>query len=225
MTPTGAGAIIIWNDVTPEGRDDFYAWHLNEHMPERLAIPGFQRGSRYIAVTPETKPEFLTLYETTNSSVAVSEPYLARLNAPTPWTKRATLHFRNTLRALTHVVAGTGCGTGGFMGTIRFDGDSGGDKAAEIARDRRDALLTVARLPRISGVCFCSTDTTASGVKTVESRHRSDILTAPVAAILVEGCDAAAVAHALASLINTLGLNPPTAHTGVYRLEHQRAPQ
>ena len=41
MTSPGAGAIIIWNDIAPEGRDDFYDWHLNEHMPERLASQDF----------------------------------------------------------------------------------------------------------------------------------------------------------------------------------------
>jgi len=47
----GKAAVIIWNDVAPEGRDAFYAWHDKEHVPERLAIPGFLRGSRFNVYT------------------------------------------------------------------------------------------------------------------------------------------------------------------------------
>ena len=50
MALAGKGAIIIWNDITPEGRDEFYDWHLHEHIPERLGVPGFRRGSRSIAI-------------------------------------------------------------------------------------------------------------------------------------------------------------------------------
>ena len=40
MALAGKGAIIIWNDITPEGRDQFYDWHLHEHIPERLERAG-----------------------------------------------------------------------------------------------------------------------------------------------------------------------------------------
>ncbi len=93
----GRGAVVIWNDVAPEGRDQFYAWHDNEHIPERLAIPGFRRGRRFIS--PSHSPEWLTLYEADDLSVVTSTPYLARLNAPTPATVSALEHFRNTSRA------------------------------------------------------------------------------------------------------------------------------
>jgi hypothetical protein len=122
MSLPGTGAIIIWNDIASDGRDEFYNWHLNEHIPERLSVPGFLVGSRYIAVSSETKPEFLTLYVTRDETIATSASYLKRLNAPTPWTKRATAHFRNTSRALTRSAFSQGTGMGGFIGTFRFDG-------------------------------------------------------------------------------------------------------
>src|ERR671934_1494326 len=76
----GSGAVIVWNDVAPEGRDQFYDWHDKEHIPERLAVPGFRRGRRYIR--HGHSPEWLTLYEATDLSVLVSNAYLERLNAP-----------------------------------------------------------------------------------------------------------------------------------------------
>ncbi len=44
----GAGVVLVWNDITEQGREQFYDWHDKEHIPERLAIPGFRRGRRYI---------------------------------------------------------------------------------------------------------------------------------------------------------------------------------
>ena len=118
MALAGGGAICIWNDITDEGRDEFYAWHLGEHMPERVAIPGFRRGRRYIALDAASRPEFFTLYETADTDVLTGSAYLARLNAPTPWTKKATQAFRRTSRALTRVQASFGPGAGGILATL-----------------------------------------------------------------------------------------------------------
>jgi hypothetical protein len=75
-------------------------------------------------------PEFLTLDMTRDETIAPSAPYLERLNAPTAWTKRATAHFRNTSRALTRAVFSQATGSGGIMGTIRFDSSDAGRAAA-----------------------------------------------------------------------------------------------
>lgn len=218
MLPEDAGAIIIWNDIAPEGREDFYAWHLHEHIPERLSVPGFLRGSRYIATSAETTPEFLTLYETMNADVATSAPYLARLNAPTAWTRSATSHFRNTSRALTRTVLDFGCGLGGVVGTIRFDGSTVGEERCRAAASSASDLSAAARLPRISRVRLFLTNLAASSERTAESRDRSDIRAAPSGAIMIEGCDEAAVNAA----VNSLRLKPDAACApGLYRLEHQ----
>ncbi len=80
----GEGAVAIWNGITDAGRAEFYAWHLHEHMPERVGIPGFLRGRRYRAADTDTHPEFFTLYETQTFEVTQGSDYLNRLNAPTP---------------------------------------------------------------------------------------------------------------------------------------------
>ena len=88
----GQGAVLIWNDVADEGRDPFYEWHDKEHVPERLAIPGFRRGRR--STRPSHSPEWFTMYEADDLSVVTSPRYLARLNAPTPATRRTLQYFR-----------------------------------------------------------------------------------------------------------------------------------
>lgn len=221
MALAGGGAICIWNDIAPEGRDEFYAWHLNEHMPERVAVPGFRRGRRYIALDAATKPEFFTLYETADPGVMTSAPYLARLNAPTPWTKKATQGFRNTSRALTRVRASFGPGSGGMLATIRLAVRPGREKALCDAIEGR-LLPAAAGLPQISGAHFCATDSAASAEKTAESRGRPDILAAPEWVVLVEGCNEAPVRAAVATVLAGLGDCADGApDVGLYRVEHQ----
>ena len=222
MALPGTGAIIIWNDIAAEGREDFYNWHLNEHIPERLAVPGFLSGSRYIALTPETTPEFLTLYVTQNPAIATSAPYLERLNAPTPWTKRATTHFRNTSRALTRMLFSQGAGGGGVVGVLRFDGSETGCVASEDLAREVGRLESIVGMPRISGVHACLSDLAASGTKTAESRDRTDIVAAPSGALLIEGCDSIAVVDAMYASRRMFNFQDHSTQMGVYRLEHTR---
>ncbi|MBI1244748.1 MAG: hypothetical protein GC202_07060 [Alphaproteobacteria bacterium] len=221
MALAGGGAICIWNDITPEGRDEFYAWHLHEHMPERVGVPGFRRGRRYIAIDATTRPEFFTLYETEDPGVMTSAAYLARLNAPTPWTKKATQGFRNTSRALTRVRASHGPGAGGILATVRFAVRPG--RAQAIVDAMAGKLLPeAAAMAQISGAHFCATDSAASAEKTAESRGRPDILAAPEWVLLVEGCNEGPVRAASASILAGLdGLVDGAPDIGLYRLEHQ----
>ena len=222
MALEGGGAIIIWNDIAPDGRDEFYDWHINEHIPERLAIPGFRRGSRYRAMSSVTSPEFLTLYEISGASVATSAAYLARLNAPTDWTKRATSYFRNTSRALTQIVLSLGPGQGGVMGTVRFDSSPEGRTRVQNLASARMLLEKIAAMPRVTGVHLCTTDSDASAAKTTESRERRDILVAPAGALLIEGCDVAAVSLGIADVMTSVDLDRAVTTTGLYLLEHMQ---
>ena len=222
MALSGKGAIIIWNDIAPEGRDEFYDWHIQEHIPERLDVPGFRRGGRYIAISPDTRPEFVTLYEIADASVATSPTYLARLNAPTEWTKRATSHFRNTARALTEVLLSEGAGSGGVMATIRFEDNDRAIAAFARIREQRSKLTEAAKLPRISGVHLCTTNNSASAAKTAESRDRTDIMPAPIGALLLEGCDEAALQAAVVRILKLCDAEGAQLPVGFYRLEHAR---
>lgn len=218
----GEGAVLIWNDITPEGRDAFYAWHIVEHMPERVGIPGFRRGRRYIREDEATSPEFFTLYETDTPQVLVGQDYASRLNAPTPWTRSATQAFRNTSRALTRVRASVGPGAGGMLATIRFG--VAPERRAEVERIlAEEAGPRVAASPRLTGVHLCVTDAAASGERTAESRGRPDILAAPEHVLLVEGCGAREVRQAAEALLRFPGVAlDGEAVVGVYRLEYAR---
>ncbi|MGJ7493358.1 hypothetical protein [Variovorax sp. ZT4R33] len=214
----GEGAVAIWNDIAEAGRAQFYAWHLQEHMPERVGIPGFVRGRRYRAADAATQPEFFTLYETTTFQVIQGADYLSRLNEPTDWTRAATAYFRATTRSLTRVFASHGVGSGGALLTLRFDM---ADDAMTAAVPRlASALEAVARMPRIGGAHLLGSDASVSSQSTAESAGRKDLLVPARWIILLEACDVEAFTPALASL-QTFG-ELKQAAAGRYVHEHTR---
>ena len=77
MSLLGKAAVAIWHAVPPETRSDYYEWHNREHMAERVGIPGFLRGRRYVAL--HGQPEFFTLYEAQSLDALTGPDYTARL--------------------------------------------------------------------------------------------------------------------------------------------------
>ena len=185
MALAGTGAVAIWHEIAPEGRKAFYAWHGSEHMPERLGVPGFLRGRRYVAV--HGTPEFFNLYETATADVVKGDDYLARLNAPTPWTVSTVRHFRGVARSLCEVVASAGEGQGGLVATFRYDVDD-----ADAAAHRARMMGAVARLASEEGIAGCHllvADAAASAVETAEKRARGEGTEVPRWILLVESWD------------------------------------
>ena len=186
MALAGTGAICIWNAITPEGRDDFYEWHIHEHMPERVAIPGFLRGRRYIAITPETSPEFFTLYETTNVDVTTSAPYLERLNNPTPWTKRSVAAFRNTSRAAGSLAWQSPGGAGGIILTARIASPVA-DCLRLVADWDSQVLQSLTAAAGVARVRVALSASAASRLATAERAVRVGDVPEPEVTLLVEG--------------------------------------
>jgi len=216
----GSGAVAIWHDITPETRGDFFAWHGSEHMPERVAIPGFHRGRRYVAIDADL--EFFNLYETASPSVLTSEAYRARLNDPTPWTKRAVLGFRNVARALCRVKTTVGAGQGGLIATWRYHlaGDgTGHDDALQTALKPLDDPEVTA------GVLVLAADDAASGEINAEEKARGARNDVPGRVVMVEGWgDVDDLVRACRTTLaeDTLikaGADAGTVRFGVYRLQ------
>ena len=62
----------------------------------------------------------MVLYEVESLATLASQPYLARLNNPTPWTTRMMPHYRGMNRGLCTVLGSFGYGQGGTAALIRF---------------------------------------------------------------------------------------------------------
>ncbi|MFF2323669.1 hypothetical protein ACFVTJ_21660 [Agrobacterium sp. NPDC058088] len=215
MSLLGKAVVAIWNDILPEGRDNFIEWHNREHIPERVSIPGFMRGRRYIA--KQGSPEYFTLYEAADAQVLVDQPYLERLNNPTPWTRRSTADFRNTTRGVCNTDYSHGCGDGGFIATFRFD-VADNDKAT-IRSMLTDALYKTGKLNGISGAHLCIADSGASSLETAERKGRQ--VGVPNWIIMIEGGSASSVSDAaddLARKLSSADLVGPV-EVGLYRLE------
>jgi hypothetical protein len=118
MALMGSAAMILSFDVAPDAVAEHDDWHTHEHLPERLAIPGFLRGTRWVAL--EGNPRYFVLYEVQTLATLTSSDYLARLNQPTPWTTEMMRHYRGMTRAFCAVTASFGAGVGHSALLIRF---------------------------------------------------------------------------------------------------------
>jgi hypothetical protein len=96
--PKNAAAAIlaIWNDREDSIAQVYERWYVSEHLPERLAVPGFLSARRYEA--QRGSPRFFTFYEVQSPQVLASPEYLARLAAPSPLTREVMASFRNMIR-------------------------------------------------------------------------------------------------------------------------------
>jgi hypothetical protein len=119
MALRGRGAVAIWNGIAPGHEAEFVEWHVREHMPERVGIPGFLSGRRYTAV--DGSPAYFNYYEVATPDVLRSDAYLSRLNAPSPWTQKVVAQFRDVSRTLCRVGASAGMGTAAYAEVLRFD--------------------------------------------------------------------------------------------------------
>lgn len=184
----GQAVMINWSDVAPEHRPAYYEWHSREHMVGRVAIPGFQRGRRYIAA--RARRDFLVMYEVDDLAVLTGAAYLAKANAPSALTQRTTPFVKNSVRGLSRVKASFGIGTGGGALTLRFDPTGGGED--ELAR-----YLTQEALPRaverldIVGAHLLLADKAASTTVPVERQGRPTVI--PNWIVLIEGVSLEAV--------------------------------
>ncbi len=118
MPLLGRAAMLLSFDVEPGAIAEHDLWHTHEHLPERLAIPGFLRGTRWVAAG--AGPRYMVLYEVADLAVLNSAAYLARLNSPSPWTSRMMPHYRGMVRGLCAVLGSFGLGQGGAAALIRF---------------------------------------------------------------------------------------------------------
>ena len=220
MSLAGMGVVAIWHDIMPEAKQQYYEWHNREHMPERVGIPGFRRGRRYVAL--EGAPEFFTLYEADSAEVLGGLDYLNRLNAPTEWTRRMMPSFRNFARSQCRVVVTSGTGSGGVMLTMRFH-VAAEHRASALEALTRRILQPLTYAGGVTGVHLCLADEAASMIETVESTTRPDTFEVPVWIALIEGISTASVRGAGDTLAAALqSLHAGAIDTAIYRHEITR---
>jgi hypothetical protein len=164
MTLLGDAAVAMWWKVEREHLTEFQEWHSKEHLPERMSIPGFQRGSRW-----QREDGDAFFYELAAYEMLTSQAYLTRLNDPTPWsTKMMPLH-RDMVRSQCRVVASNGGGVATYMVTVRLSPGAG--RSEQLDRHLREMVADLPLQPGVTGCHLLRTETPAAEL-TKEQRIR-----------------------------------------------------
>jgi hypothetical protein len=183
----GAGYLAIWSDLAPQDHTDWAHWITREHAAERVGVDGFLACRIFRALGAAVNRYFI-LYELEDERVVGGADYLARLNAPTPWSQSIMPRLGNFARGGGRIAASAGIGQGGIVAPLRFDTAPPWDAATLVAE--------LARLDRIIAVRLLLTDATQTSIKTREKDMRPNDGSF-AALLLLEGLDEAAVRDAL----------------------------
>src|ERR1043166_425034 len=141
----GAGYLAIWSDLTPEDETDWAHWITREHAAERVGVPGFLACPIFPAIGTAANRYFI-LYELEDENVFGSAAYVARLNAPTPWSQRIMPKLGGFARGGGRIAASAGLGQGGIVAPLRLDAAPSFDAATMTAEVARLDRLIAARV-------------------------------------------------------------------------------
>ncbi|CAN7508595.1 hypothetical protein LJR039_003443 [Pseudorhodoferax sp. LjRoot39] len=212
MALLGKAALAMWWDMAPAARADFEHWHAHEHFPERLGIPGFRRASRWRAAGGGEG--VFVLYELQDHGVLSSPSYLARLNAPTPWSTRLMPQHRNMVRSQCRVLESRGGSMAGHALTVRLSPAPGRDQALRSAL--RALAAELAAQPGLAGLHLLRHETPAIA-QTTEQKLRGAGDRYADWVLLACGYEAAALAGLADAALSDASLAAMGAAPGVER--------
>ena len=147
MALLGQAALAMWWDIDAGMRGEFEDWHTHEHFPERLSVPGFRRATRWRDAGGGAG--FFVMYELADHAVLSSPPYLARLNAPSPWSTKMMPHHRNMVRTQCRVLESRGGAVASAACTVRLSPPGGRDH--ELRTALRALIDDLVARPGIAG--------------------------------------------------------------------------
>ncbi|MEZ5650721.1 MAG: PaaI family thioesterase [Burkholderiaceae bacterium] len=150
MAMLGDAVLAMWWHLPAGCREEFEHWHVHEHFPERLGIPGFLRGSRWHGT--DDGDSVFVIYELAGHDVLSSPAYLARLNAPTPWSTKMMPNHLGMVRTQCRVLASQGGLVGGHALTIRLSAQPSAEAALQA---HLSALIdALPARPGLTGACL-----------------------------------------------------------------------
>lgn len=177
--------LAIWHDIDPAFEADWHRWHTFEHMPERVGVPGFRAGRRYMSDHVERLRCF-TMYEGSDVFVFNAPGYLERLNNPSRWTTRIAPAFQNFMRGACRVIASAGgdpnCPVlGGAVLVVQL----GGAPSGEVFMEARRLTSAIAALDGVVGAHVGLCDRQLTTVETSERKMRTSTREEPFDGVLV----------------------------------------
>jgi hypothetical protein len=210
MALLGQAVLAMWWEVSAESRAELEHWHAHEHFPERLALPGFRRASRWTAV--DDGEGFFVMYELDDHAVLASAPYVARLNAPSPWSTRMMPLHRGMVRSQCKVLQSHGAVTARHALTIRLSPRD----AEALQRGLGELAAVVVQRPGVVGLHLLRHEPSALAV-TAEQQIRGNADRAADWVVVACGYDLAALRSLDAAELGETALQAMGAAPGAVR--------
>lgn len=217
MPLRGRAFLPLWSGLLPGYERELDRWHTIEHMPERLGIPGFLRGRRYMPYDASDHAMFI-LYEAAHIETFRSPGLLARLNDPTEWSKRVQPGLVNFLRGPCQTLISLGEGVGGAILAIRLSGEIGDKVEAG-----HSLVSTAPAITRLHGVTAVHIGRhMPDNIETAETRLRSSASpTAFSFVVLIEGIGISELEDATKDVVDTVtNVSSGSCEASVYRLAY-----
>jgi len=213
----GRGFNAMWSNLLAGYGRELDRWHTIEHMPERLGVPGFLRGRRYINAVASDHSMFI-LYEAAHIETFRSPGLIARLNDPTEWSKKVQPGLLNFVRGPCQTLISLGEGVGGAILTVRVSEDA--RHGARVGDEITDLAPALTRLHGVTAVHIGRH--LPDNIDTAEKKLRPTA-TAPTFefVILVEGIGAAELEAAQPDVVKiAAGLSSSALKLDVFRLAY-----
>ena len=96
----GGTVLVVMMDVDPEHEAEFNLWYDEEHLPERLEIPGYVSARRFKLEEGEGVLKYLCIWELEDGSPLESAEYKAQRERPSELRDRALSYVKERARGL-----------------------------------------------------------------------------------------------------------------------------
>jgi len=202
------GLLSVWNDIDAADEDAFNAWYHEEHLGERLAMPGILSARRYRSL--DRPRGYAALYDTDGLEPLRSPAYLKLLANPTPRTQAIMPRFRNMVRAACeihadHRDAAKKNDAGAVLAVLELGAAGANPAALKTLETKAAALFTAGGIERLR---LAVPDEKSTRVPNPEARLRDKPDAIPAPFVLIEGAAEDAVRAAAATLAEALGAGP-----------------
>lgn len=190
------GLLLVMNDVPADLEDDYNRWYHEEHLAERLALPGFVSARRYRAV--DSQPAYMVVYKCSSINALTSPAYRQVLDNPTALTRKLLPKLQNVTRAACRETWSSGNAIGGNAIIVQCSAKEGReDEARAFIKDIFATRLK--RSGRMVSMSLWESDAKATAESNSDMARRASPDHYADWVLLIESYDLACIALALHS--------------------------
>jgi len=130
------GFLMVTMTPPPEMEEEFNDWYDTEHVPERIALEGFETARRYVCVNGF--PRYMAAYDLASPEVLDGGYQQISGDRFSPWTKRILRKTRGLWRVTgEQLYPGDACAVGAPRLLLLHYGDVGASQAGELVEALR----------------------------------------------------------------------------------------